>query len=102
MARKKDANHAQVKEAFETCGWETFDAAAFGLPWDLTVFGPSRSDLFFVEVKDGEKPKSATKLTKAEEEFDALLRRHDHALQRVSSIDDVMDLINRRWNHALR
>ena len=67
-AKKVDANHSQVVSALRSAGAlvEDLSAAGNGLP-DILVGINGRFALF--EIKDGNKPKSAQKLTDAQERF---------------------------------
>lgn len=69
-ARKVDANHAQVVSTLMSVGAvvEDLSAAGQGVP-DLLV-GSKRSGRFMLmEIKDGQKVKSAQKLTPAQVKF---------------------------------
>ena len=63
-----DANHAEVVEAFRRLGFAVADLSRLGsgIP-DLAISRAGRTAL--VEVKDGDKPPSARKLTPDEERF---------------------------------
>jgi hypothetical protein len=73
-AKRVDANHAQVKSALTAAGCVVEDLSAIGggVP-DLLVGYMKRGERLFwaVEVKDGQKVKSAQKLT------DAQIRWHE-------------------------
>lgn len=63
-AAKVDANHAVIVGALMSCGCEVQSLAALGGGVaDLLVHHRSSGRLMLVEVKDGEKPPSARKLT---------------------------------------
>ena len=66
-AARKDANHNEITAALEAVGAHVFDCSKFGggFPDVLVSYG----ELFLLEFKDGSKPKSAQKLTKAQKEF---------------------------------
>jgi hypothetical protein len=68
-ARRVDANHAQLSEAFRALGCAVLDLSQLGrgVP-DLLVGVPGRcpSVWVLVEVKDGSKSPSDRKLTEAE------------------------------------
>lgn len=65
---KLDANHGQIVRALELAGCSVQSLAALGggVP-DLLVL--CRGKLSLVEVKDGDKPPSARRLTPLEAEF---------------------------------
>ncbi len=67
-AKRKDANHNEVAEHIDACGWSVFDTSALGYGFpDLLVGKPGFNCV--VEIKDGAKPPSARELTKAERDF---------------------------------
>jgi hypothetical protein len=68
-ARKTDANHTLVRDGLRGAGFDVLDlsGAGGGVPDLLVRIGVGKSH--FIEVKDGDKPKSAQALTKAQEEW---------------------------------
>lgn len=91
---KVDRNHAEIVEALRVKGWSVISLAPLGrgvpdllirreLP--LCVDCLCDAEMYLVEIKDGSKPPSARKLTKAEAEFHkrwpvTILRSVDDAL----------------------
>ena len=69
-AKRVDANHDAVKQAFKALGCWVGDLHGLGqgMP-DLLVSVPPSNVLALIEVKDGDKPPSKRKLTKPEQEF---------------------------------
>jgi hypothetical protein len=67
-AAKVDANHAAVVSALRAAGAsvESLAGVGKGVP-DLLIGVPGTKRLALFEVKDGSKPKSAQKLTPAQE-----------------------------------
>lgn len=65
-ARRVDANHAEVKLAFERLGCSVLDVSGTPCGFDLIVGFGGLS--ICVEVKDGAKPPSRRKLTRRERE----------------------------------
>ena len=64
-ARRKDSNHEEIADAFESCGFVTRDVSALPGFCDLVIFRPDRGTRL-VEIKDGSKPPSATKLRESQ------------------------------------
>jgi hypothetical protein len=62
-ACRKDANHGSVLDRILSIGWSALDLAQYGAPVDLAVSKGRTCAL--VEIKDGSKPPSARKITKA-------------------------------------
>jgi hypothetical protein len=86
-ARKVDANHAAIRDGLRALGWVVYDmsGAGDGLP-DLGVsVAPGRPH--FLEIKDENKPPSATKLTKRQEEW------HRFAWQMTSKVRNLAEAI---------
>ena len=81
-ARRTDANHNAIAEAFESLGWSVHRTNG---DWDLTVGYGGLTTL--VEVKDGKKSKSRRKLTLREQKFHDTWRGE---ILIVSSIEDVL------------
>lgn len=88
-ARRKDANHNEIAEAFSAFGFEVFDTSATGNGFpDMVVWRP-RNGYILVEVKDGLKVPSARRLTQAEDNFS---RRFPVAV--VYRVSDVVEIAN--------
>lgn len=66
-AARKDANQSEIEAALKAVGAEVEDTSGVGggFPDLIVSFG----EIFMLEVKDGRKPKSAQKLTKAQIAF---------------------------------
>ena len=93
-ARRLDANHAEIKAAFDKLGCSVVDLSRMGegCP-DLAVGYGGLS--MFVEIKDGTKPPSARKLTKPQEK---LFARWTGGIRLVTCLDDVAVAV--RWLRA--
>lgn len=66
-ARKKDANHHEIVQAFESLGYNVEDMTAINNFCDIHI---SKGRIYsFIEIKDGKKPPSARKLTSGEVKF---------------------------------
>jgi hypothetical protein len=69
-ANRTDSNHTEIMEALKRAGIKPFSLAAVGDGCGDILAG-FRGVNVLLEVKDGNKPPSARKLTAAEEEFHA-------------------------------
>lgn len=67
-ANRTDANHAAVRDGLRDKGYDVLDLSDVGngIP-DLCVAHPFGLEPLFLEVKDGNKPPSARRLTQDEE-----------------------------------
>ena len=67
---KPDANHADIIRALKRCGVLCHDTKMVGGGFpDIVAWNPRSGIMALLEVKDGDKPPSKQKLTKAEERF---------------------------------
>tara|TARA_R100000808_G_scaffold17161_1_gene38122 strand:+ start:630 stop:947 length:318 start_codon:yes stop_codon:yes gene_type:complete len=85
-AKRKDANHQQIKTHFESLGCHVFDISNLDNCCDLVVSKHLVS--VFVEVKDGKKPPSQRKLTEGERVFCYNIYQKAH-WRLCESIDDA-------------
>ena len=83
-AAKVDANQAELVDAFRDLGFsvQPLHAVGHGVP-DLLLGHGGRN--YLVEVKDGNKPPSARKLTAAQVEWHAAWRGSVHVLEDVET-----------------
>ena len=83
-ARKTDANHQAIAEAFRRCGCLVHHTIG---DWDLTVsrFG----QVLLIEVKDGKKPPSKRRLTPRSQR----LIDDGWPIYRVETIIDVLKVV---------
>jgi hypothetical protein len=89
MRARTDRNHKEIMRAFRTCGCEVEDTSRLGKGFpDMVV--DVRGKLWLVEVKDGDKPKSAKRLTPAEVQFQKRFHAHYRIIE---SIDDVVGMV---------
>ena len=69
---KPDANHAEIVRILRRCGCMVADTKMVGSGFpDIVAWNPRNNILVMLEIKDGNKPPSKQKLTKAEEQFHA-------------------------------
>ncbi len=88
-AKRTDANHAEIRDAFRAAGWGVKDTSGIGhgVP-DLMVVSPNGIG-WMVEVKDGRKAPSARALTTEELAMRAWLERCGARATVVESVADV-------------
>jgi hypothetical protein len=90
-AARVDANQEQVVSALRACGATVrIVTQGDGLP-DLLV--GYRGYTLLLELKDGQKPPSARKLTPAEEKFFAEWK--GGLLAKVESVEEALDILKR-------
>lgn len=98
-AARVDANHGQIREAYRALGCSVADTFRLGDGFpDLVVAMFGITDL--VEVKDGNKPPSARKLTEDEVVFH---NNWNAKIWIIESVDHVLlhvEDIRRRWNQT--
>ncbi len=86
-AARKDENHNEIKIAFETLGWSAKDIHQIPDFADLLIGKPWVNVV--IEIKDGNKPPSARKLTKGEQDFKD---SWNGPYRIVTSIGDVLNV----------
>lgn len=92
LKARRDANHVALKAAFEGMGCDVWDFASTGggvADLYVAAFGIQ----FWCEVKDGDKPPSARRLTRAEEQFRAFCIAAGVRYAVVESVDDAERLV---------
>ena len=88
-ARRVDANHAEIISTFRRCGFGVLDLSRVGCGCpDLLVakFGKTK----LIEIKDGNKPASARKLTPDEQRFHG---SWGGIVQVINSVDEALEMI---------
>lgn len=94
-AKRIDANQNQIVKLFRDLGASVHVLSHVGQGFpDIAVGVAGRTFLF--EIKDGKKPPSARRLTADEKKFHEEWRGH---VGIITSVDDVIDLINRVRMH---
>lgn len=91
MPRRTDANQTQIVDALRQMGATVFVTSSIGRGFPDIVMSYKGTN-YLIEIKDGAKPKSQQKLTKAEEEF------HDKwqsTVQIMRSVDEAVDFISK-------
>lgn len=86
-AKRTDSNHADIRDGLRDAGWTVHDlsGAGGGVPDFMVPISPGIPH--FLEVKDGDKPLSAQKLTKAQEKWHAYAWR---ITTKVRSLDEAI------------
>lgn len=80
-AGKRDANHAAVRQVLRDIGCSVLDLGNVGAGCpDLLVATPRGDRTFLLEVKDGDKPPSARKLTAQQRDFAASWKGETHVV----------------------
>lgn len=89
VAKRRDANHAEVRDTLRRLGCLVLDLGSVGkgCPDLLVAF---RGQMVLLEVKDGKKPASARKLTPDEVEFHAEWKGYATV---VSSVAEAMKAV---------
>ncbi len=97
--KRVDANHAEVRDALRQRGWdvEDFSNIGGGIPDLLAVHRWRQHSwrgrlAYLVEVKDGEKPPSARRLTAAQERVHAAFSAAGIPVVVVTSVTEAMAL----------
>jgi hypothetical protein len=86
---RRDDNHTDIVGTFRAIGFSVLDTASLG-GGAPDVMVSNHLNTWAIEIKDGTKPPSARKLTKAEETFrDTWQGRY--AI--IESVDDVLALV---------
>lgn len=90
-AKRVDRNHAEVKAEYLAHNWEVEDLShiGHGVP---DLFCRRGDDCHFAEVKDGEKPPSARKLTAAERFWHEILKRAGIAVKVIERVEQIAEL----------
>ena len=97
---RQDANHKEVKAAFERAGCSVLDLSSLGrgVPDMVAALG---GVAIFVEVKDGAKPPSARKLTPDEEKFRMNWRGGYRVVQDLDGVEEAVSVL-RKWHECIR
>ena len=99
-ARRVDANHAEIIAAFRKLGCSVLDMSGLGdgAPDICVGFGGIQ---IMCELKDGTKPPSARKLTKAEEEFRLNWTGGYKIVESLEHVAETVTLLQ-HWHRKLR
>lgn len=90
LAARTDRNHKEIKNTFEKLGYFVWDVSKLKECCDLVAVGYGKTH--FVEVKDGNKSPSATKLTEGEEKFKEKIDSHKGHYVVVLNVDQVKEI----------
>ena len=90
-ARRVDGNHAEIVRALEQIGVGVLDTSAMGDGFcDIVTF--KAGVIRHVEIKNGERPPSARKLTIAQVRAHELARVHGCMIHVVTCVDEALRL----------
>lgn len=93
--KRKDANHAEIVDFFRANGATVDDVSALpDLGYDIVIV--YLDIVAFVEIKDGDKPPSARKLTKSEQ---SAALRHGEKFAVVENTEQAAGLLNSIREH---
>lgn len=94
-SKKKDDNHNDISQLLQKSGFTVIDCSRYdGLGFDLMV-KRDNGLIYCIEIKDGNKPPSARKLTQAELHAKEVLKEHFVVLE---SIENALSFIhNYQW-----
>ena len=89
-ARRVDANHGDIRDGLRADGWDVLDlsGAGDGIP-DLCVYIKPGIP-HFLEIKDGDKPLSAQKLTPKQEKWHAYCWQ---VTSKVRSLEEAVEAL---------
>tara|TARA_R110000782_G_scaffold218427_1_gene305814 strand:- start:30435 stop:30761 length:327 start_codon:yes stop_codon:yes gene_type:complete len=93
FAAKVDANQSEIVAGLRAFGCTVAAAHAVGRGFPDLVVG-YRGETFLIEVKDGNKPPSARKLTTAQVEWHAAWRGHVAVVCNLSEALDAVGIIH--------
>jgi hypothetical protein len=96
-ARKTDANHATIRDGLRNAGFHVIDlsGAGGGVPDLMVEILPGLS--YFLEIKDGAKPKSAQALTAAQEEWRKMAWQMTGKATTIKEAIDVLTIAKMRF-----
>ena len=95
-AQRKDRNQGEVVAVFRRCGCVVVPMSREA-GFDLLVGLSGGRGWVCVEVKDGELPPSARRLTEAEVEFRVLCKSKGLPYRVVETIEDALDVVEPSW-----
>lgn len=90
-AARKDSNHAEIVKALRAIGAHVQDVSQLKNCFDILV--GYRGRLFIMEVKDGEKPPSARKLTDGELKCKTDFERVGVTYHIVLSVEQAIEIV---------
>lgn len=90
MRHRKDVNHERLTQAAERLGWYVLNTSQSEIGFDAIMVKGGR--IVFTEIKDGNKPISAQKLTPHEERVHATLKRHGITVEILTCVADLLML----------
>lgn len=89
VKKRTDANHGEIKKALQQIGCTVFDLSSVGGGVTDLLCG-YRGKNYLIEIKDGDKPPSARKLTPAQKLFHSLWRGQKCV---VKNVDEAVKVV---------
>lgn len=90
--RKVDANQKEIVKAFRDKGMSVLVMSSLGKGAPDIAVG-AKGMTFFFEIKDGKKPRSATKLTDCESKFFDSWKGHVAIIHSVKEVEEFVEFI---------
>lgn len=94
--KKVDANQREIVKAFRDKGMSVLVMSSLGKGAPDIAVG-AKGMTFFFEIKDGKKPRSATKLTECESKFFDTWKGHIGIIYSVEEVNDFVEFIKNRF-----
>lgn len=96
VIKKVDANQKEIVKAFRDKGMSVLIMSSLGKGAPDIAVG-AKGMTFFFEIKDGRKPRSATKLTECESKFFAEWKGHVGIIYSAEEVDEFAEFIKTRF-----
>ena len=92
-AKRRDANHATIRDAFRSmsCGWIDTADQGDGCPDGIAMH---KGRVWLIEIKDPSQPPSKRRLTDAEEWTHIDAARHGVIIHVIETVEQVAKLVN--------
>jgi len=97
-AARTDSNHQDIVKSLRDIGCTVLNTHQLKNAFDILV--GYRGNLFIVEIKDGDKPKSARKLTEGEEKCKRDFERVGVSYNVIESVEEAIKLVS-SFQHSI-